>query len=1436
MAEAIETWRQELLELAGGSALWDIDSLGEAIIDLTGAHPSGIAQLYAGRRTRLSNVVREGASLSQARRQARVVLARADDLAGQFGVAPTYVAMGVARWFMADDPKQVRSALDFHPPEGRVVQVPVLLRPVRMSPLAANDIDMELDPQVEINPVLVRALRLHGVQVDPAILAASTNREHGFTPRPALDAIQALGGALPEFELDARIIVGTFVHPGQALADDLDEQREALHSHDVVRALAGAREEFEENTRTLPSIRLIDPDPDAERGIGDLDSAQHQILDAVASGSHLLIDTPPGVDVAGTIAAIIAEVAKAGSSLIYVPGTRRAGAAVGDALRRLGAHDLVLDLSADPQWRKTAADRLVDGLNPPIPETPEEVGEQREELREARKVLGDFIGALHLPREPWGVSANRVLHELADLTSQRPGPRTQVRLPSTTVRELSEDDQRRARNLLIEAGELGAFRLRASDTPWYGAVLRDAEHATRSLEQVRHLAQTLPTIQEQIAATAAQTGLDEAHTLAEWEEQLTVLDGISEALDVFTAQVFERPATDMVAATATKRWRAEQQITLPRGTIRRLRKQAKDLVRPGVAVADLHGELAKAAELREVWRKHCSGGGWPRVPENLNDITATFAEIGSDVAALEEVLAPTMAGLQLRELPLPELTAKFVRLAGDEETLQTIPQRVQALANLSDWGLEELVEDLTSRRVATAIVGAEFDLAWWSSVLEEMLTEDPAMVALDPGVLEEGLEKLRTRDVAHIESLLAPMLAAHGNQVREAIAAHRPEAQEFYRAVKQRGEADLRHLVEEYPNIVWRPRPAWIIPPMVIPQALPANVSADVVILDAVHRLGVEYLLPAIVRGRQVIIAADAQRSGSDTIDAFSDFPQISLPTDRVDRAAPLAQFLSEHGYGDSIQPVPSPPQVETEVVRLEVVDGVGMPAPDSEVVESVQVEVDRVVDLVIDHVLSRSEESLAVVALNARHADRVREAVAQTAQDSSALAEFFGADAPEPFTVVSVDGAAGLRRDTVILTLGYGKTPHGRVLHRFGAVSGPHGEGLLVDAIDASRKRLCVVSSFSAAELDPQRLRSDGAKLLRDLLEFAETGPEPFESEESSEVEPDRLLIDLAERLWRLGITVIPQYGRPGWFRIPLALGHPSRPGELLMALLTDDTAYITETSLRRRDRHWPERLIHRGWKVRTVFSTAVFMDPQGEAERIADEVTRIAKGNEDSASRPAGKPPAVVLDGAEDLLTQAEQEKSDQAARERAATDEPAPSADAAPGSASQAPAPVRVSARGETIAGQTTTAMPRIVTPGDRGPRPDIDPGRPISGYSDDQLDALVSWLGSDGRPRSLDQYIAELRSELGLSRKSAHVDTVLRAAVNRSEVPLLTEEPATTEEPAAPEEKPAKRKPRRATRKGTEDPEFSESAWRAQEQEATPEEDDSERILREKPPHW
>src|SRR5699024_4355196 len=385
---AATTWAGRLGALVGSSPLWDINTLGEAIVELTAAHPSGIAQLYAGRSTPLSNLVREGSALTRARRRARVVLARTEELAQRYGVAPTYVAMGVATWHSdpAEQPgRTAESAADpaaeeegpgttpalpgpdglIAPAAPAVLHAPVLMRPVRLGRHAPRaGVHLGLDPAVEINSLLVRQLRAHGVDIDPAAIARSTMVEHGFSPRPALETLAELGQALHGFSLEPRIVLGAFVHPGQALADDLHVQARDLATHDVVAALAGVRGAQQSLQMPLPQPEPEDRDPDGERGVGDLDPAQHDVLDAVATGEHLLLDAPPGTDPAGTVAAVVAQAAAEGRRVLYVPGTRRAGQALVDALRRVGLGDLTLDLSNDPRWTTTAAHHLLDGLNP----------------------------------------------------------------------------------------------------------------------------------------------------------------------------------------------------------------------------------------------------------------------------------------------------------------------------------------------------------------------------------------------------------------------------------------------------------------------------------------------------------------------------------------------------------------------------------------------------------------------------------------------------------------------------------------------------------------------------------------------------------------------------------------------------------------------------------------------------------------------------------------------------------------------------------------------------------------------------------------------------------------------------------------------------------------------------------------------------------------
>src|SRR5699024_1672895 len=288
--------------------------------------------------------------------------------------------------------------------------------------------------------------------------------------------------------------------------------------------------------------------------------------------------------------------------------------------------------------------------------------------------------------------------------------------------------------------------------------------------------------------------------------------------------------------------------------------------------------------------------------------------------------------------------------------------------------------------VATELVGAEFDLAWWSSVLEEILGEDPVLAGLDSSTLAASAQTLRDKDQVQVASLTADVLAAAGEHVRAVIAEDRPRAQEFYRAVRS-GSTDLKELLTRFSAVVWAPRPVWVVPPMVVPQVLPATRDVDLLVLDAVQHVPVEQTVSAIVRSRQVVVVGDTRRGGTGLIGSLDFLPRLTLPAGRSSQDAHLAAFLAAHGYEGVVRPLPEPPGPAR--IELDVVDGTGMPAPGVNVVESVQAEVDRVVDLVIDHALTRPDETLAVIALNTRHADRVREAVMSVAAGSASVASF---------------------------------------------------------------------------------------------------------------------------------------------------------------------------------------------------------------------------------------------------------------------------------------------------------------------------------------------------------------------------------------------------------------------------------------------------------------
>lgn len=1563
IASASATWRAALVEAAGGSTLADVELLGEAALDLSAAHPSGIAQLFAGRETRLSNLVREGAALASARRRARAVTGRAATYAQQYGIAPTYLAIGVASWterttpdVASDDVAALATATresteqaDAPDSEGpaavRRVRAPVLLRPVSVHArgTAESDYELALEPSLEVNPVLARALRSRGALLDPGAVARSAFTGAGFNPSDALARLSALGDAvLEDFALTDRIVVGTFVHPGQILVDDLDNLTGSLEHHEVVAALAGVDAAVDALRVELPDSVVGDRDPAAERGVGDLDPAQQRVLDVVAAGTHVFIDAPAGSDTTGTLAAVVADAAAAGRTVLYVPGHRRAAIALRTRLEKLGVGDLLLDIAPDAGWRTATARRLLGAMTLEA-EAPDPAVTQRlrSDLVLHRERLRAYVAALHAVRAPWDVSAYDALQALARLTSARPAPRTTVRLAPDVARMLDRERRGTLAAELGRAAELAAFSLRPVDTPWFGADLLTESDAADVLRRLERLAgpEGLSRVQERIAAVAADTGFTAATTLDGWARQLEVLSGVRGALDVFQPMVFERSAADMVAATASSSWRESHGVTMGYWLRRRLRKQAKDLVRPGRPVEDLHTALVDVQHQREVWQEHCPAGGWPRLPDDLAAIEHELRAVRADLEVVSRAIATTPDSAGLLDAPLGGVAERVGRLLAGRDALDTLPERTRIVRSLASAGLEDLLRDLARRRVGTEIVADELELAWWSTVFEQVLAADPALAGYEGQALGRLAQEYRDLDLAHVESLAGPVRTRVVAHIRAAMAAHPEQAESLFGELVEDRLTSIRETFAHYPDVARRLRPVMAAAPMLVPQVLPPSRTVDLVVLDAAAHLPVEVALAALARGRQVVVVGDPRcASGTAVRELAAVLPTVQLRADASRRDPYLTAFLAAHGYGDVLSPTPLPDAAP--LVLLEVVDGTGMPDAKSGVVDSTRADVDRVVERVIEHTLLHPEESLAVVTASAVHTAQIRDAVLSQMRESPLLAATLDGSRPEPFVVTDLTSVAGLRRDALILSLGYGRTPHGRVLHRFGPLSAAGGDALLLAALGVTRHRLEIISSFAAGELDTERLRGPGPRLLAELLDFADRrgrdeldvrdlvaggrdedagttdaadaadragataiegpvgegsaqdAPVPAAADAGSGVArttvgaanqgdpaPDRLVVDLAERLWRHGLVVEIDHGLPGGMHIPMAVGHPDVPGALLVAVLTDDAAYVAEPSIRVRDRQAAGRLEKLGWSVVRVWSAAAFLDPQAEVDRIRRAVhaaadQRLAEAGHRPAILPAPTHPPVIAPaepieagGAAASNTseptglggvgapvpteaptasapsavapaapKAEEVKvaptmpanAPVAAAPADASVAPVPRAEevkvapaphlagavptpAAPvggmvppapkaAVADAAPAPVkppmvgpapaatpsaeevkvtgvakdgrelpveRASAKASSASGSAARSRAeQPMLPLSGLPRPDVRPGLPISAYSDDQLDELVGWLAADGTERTAEELATATRAELGITRRSSRVDSVIAAAVRRA----------------------------------------------------------------------
>ncbi|MGV1010053.1 MAG: DNA helicase [Dermatophilaceae bacterium] len=1283
VAEAITAWAKALSDVGGPNTLLWATARPGAFLDLTTAHPGGVSMLMAGRVTHLSDLVREPAAFGESLSRIREIHLRTRRLERERGLACGFVAVGMATW---DAPRP-----------GAAIASPVLLRACRLRPSSAAEEDFQIDlaRSVEVNPVLVNYLRsVSGIAVDPVSLADLTRVASSFDPYPVYAALTRSCAEVPGFAVAPRLVLGTYPYAKLSMVADLTENAEWLASVDLVAALAGDHPAAVRLRSVLPDV-VADPDPARELLVLDADAAQSSVVDAVRGGSSLVVHAPQGTGATQTIAAVVACLAHDGKRTLVVTPSQESIAELSERLGEAGLGHLMLDLAAAATDRHTVAEdlgqtlarvaALDDGELREAGEAPERASRERQ-LVAARRALVDNVESVHEIRHPWGVSVHEIQAAMAALAFHKPAPGSRIRLRGKAIHQLSRARVDELTREMRAAAAVGAWSDDPSGDPWYGARILSEDDVRQAREIVTRLAEGgLTEPATTLDAILAESAMPQATCVDDWDTALRTMRGVRDTLEVFRPDIFDIPLDEHVVATGSRRVRAGEEVKLGWLARSRVRRQARRMLRPGRPPADLHAELVAAREQRRAWHRLVGAGGRPEISPRLDEAQQVYDVLGADVTWLGDRLTGTQEGGDLARLSLPRLRGRVRRLAARLDRLDVLPRVSPVLATLREAGMGEVLDDFARRGVAMEQVGPELEHIWWASLALDVTQADPRCRDHNGPALHEAAERFRSLDREQREETAAIVRARVDQRARRRLGTH-PQQVELLRAQAdgQRWLLPFNDLFRECEDVLTALHPCLAMSPYAVAQLLPPGTSFDLVVVDDASGLPTAEVVSALSRGRQALVVGDPHgvapspfvigpTAASRTV--TTDEAQPASVLDEAGALLPVRTLSYHHGDADlrlvgwsgAQGDLTGAPRPSTQSpIRFEQVQGSAqVAAGDDSAIEWTRAEVERIVQVAMDHARSTPHLSLGVLALTAALANEVEttlrrqlQALATHDRTDAAMA-FFAEERDEPFVVTSLD-TAYVRRDVLVLGVGYGRTLHGRVLHRFPSLAAPGAEHRLTAAASGARRQLIVVSSLSSEELDPGRLRTPGAWALRDLLARAAAvgeqaadqmpGPAVRSAEavmpevaggsavaESAGAAPsgssslNPLLADLATRLRQEGLTVTPHVG-PGRHPVELAVGHPSVGARFLVAVESDGPEYAGVLGSRARDRLRVEQLELLGWRPVRVWTTDLYRDPAREVARIvaavrdARRATRADEGPSAEDDRSTGDAPATM------------------------------------------------------------------------------------------------------------------------------------------------------------------------------------------------------------------
>ncbi|MGA2491558.1 MAG: DUF3320 domain-containing protein [Roseiarcus sp.] len=451
---------------------------------------------------------------------------------------------------------------------------------------------------------------------------------------------------------------------------------------------------------------------------------------------------------------------------------------------------------------------------------------------------------------------------------------------------------------------------------------------------------------------------------------------------------------------------------------------------------------------------------------------------------------------------------------------------------------------------------------------------------------------------------------------------------------RKRGHMPIRKLFKAAGETLQRIKPVLLMSPISVAQFLaPGSAHFDLLVIDEASQVRPEDALGLVVRATQIVVVGDNKQlpptSFFDRVIADEEDDEVNddAPETALSGAAKATElesilalcearglnsamlrwhYRSRHPslievsnaefYRRLVMPPAPSSQRSSEGLILTRVAG----AYDRGGKRINAIEAEAVAKAVARHATVTPDLSLGVATFSSVQRDAISDLLDIMRRTDDSLDAFLREGKTEDIFVKNLENVQGDERDVIFVSVGYGPRTVGSRLDSmaFGPVSMEGGERRLNVLFTRARSRCEIFCSFAAGDIDLDRARGEGPRVLKRFLQYAESGV--LEEQVSTSEDFDSPFEEaVASVIEGLGYKVDKQVGSAG-FKIDLAVRDPEEPGRFMLAVECDGATYHHALWARERDRLRQDVLENMGWEFHRIWSTDWFYRRGNTLERL--------------------------------------------------------------------------------------------------------------------------------------------------------------------------------------------------------------------------------------------